>query len=200
MELLSFHGDPKVKKKYLSRVKAHAKADEIIKGQYWDDKKGCAVGCTIHSSDHSAYEKELGLPEWLAKLEDVIFEGLPNGEAKKWPSQFLEAIPVGINLDKVKWKFCVFVLKENIERVLGLRDISDDLKKKVVDSVRGVLKVHESAIEKNRWDESAAWSAAWSARSASSAAWSAESARSAAWSAAIKRYANHLLVLLEESK
>ena len=33
--LLSFHGDPAVKAKYLGRVQAHHDADEIIKGQYW---------------------------------------------------------------------------------------------------------------------------------------------------------------------
>ena len=81
----AFHNDEKIKKKYLSRLRAHQKADEIVKGFYWEMGKGCAVGCTIHSSDHGAYETELGIPRWLAKLEDRIFEGLPNGRAKKWP-------------------------------------------------------------------------------------------------------------------
>lgn len=53
----SFHNDQKIKTKYLARVRAHQKADEIIKGQYWEDGKGCAVGCTLHSSNHNAYEK-----------------------------------------------------------------------------------------------------------------------------------------------
>ncbi len=46
--LRAFHNNPKVKSKYLARVKAHEKADEIIKGTYWQGGKGCAVGCTIH--------------------------------------------------------------------------------------------------------------------------------------------------------
>ena len=54
----AFHGDPKVKTKYLKRVRAHRAADQIIHGTYWEDGKGCAVGCTIHSSDHAAYETE----------------------------------------------------------------------------------------------------------------------------------------------
>ena len=64
--LLSFHSDPSVKKKYLSRVEAHAKADEIIHGTYWENGKGCAVGCTIHSGRHQDYETELGIPRRLA--------------------------------------------------------------------------------------------------------------------------------------
>lgn len=50
-KILAFFGDPKIKAKYLRRVKAHYKADEIIKGTYWENGKGCAVGCTIEGSD-----------------------------------------------------------------------------------------------------------------------------------------------------
>ena len=52
----AFHNDPSIKEKYLTRVQAHYKADEIIQGKYWENGKGCAVGCTIHSSDHKNYE------------------------------------------------------------------------------------------------------------------------------------------------
>lgn len=40
----AFHGKKSIKAKYLSRVRAHAKADEIIKGTYWQEGKGCACG------------------------------------------------------------------------------------------------------------------------------------------------------------
>ena len=40
-KLLAFHNDPEIKAKYVARVKAHAEADEIIKGKYWEDGKGC---------------------------------------------------------------------------------------------------------------------------------------------------------------
>ena len=107
----AFHNDPKVKKKYLARVTAHQKADEIVKGYYWEKGKGCAVGCTIHSGDHKAYETELGIPEWLAKLEDRIFEGLPLKRAKQWPKEFLEAINIGSDLNKIKISFLIVVVE-----------------------------------------------------------------------------------------
>lgn len=56
-KLLSFHGKQEIKDQYIERIKAHAIADEIVKGQYWEDGKGCAVGCTIHGSNHLDYEK-----------------------------------------------------------------------------------------------------------------------------------------------
>ena len=46
-KLRAFRNDPKLKAKYLERVMAHEKADEIIQGIYWQDGKGCAVGCTL---------------------------------------------------------------------------------------------------------------------------------------------------------
>ena len=204
--LTSYKNDPKLKKLFVAEIENHRKQDQIIQGTYGKENgvwKGCAVGCSIHSlniklgksyktDDHSVYEKELGIPEWLARLEDTIFEGLPEKDAVNWPTQFAKAVPVGVNLGPVKWKFYAYLMKENIERVLTL-NISDELKKQVVDAIRGVLAVHESAIETGIWNESAAWSAAWSAArsAAASAAWSAarsaesaESAASAAESAA----------------
>jgi hypothetical protein len=194
----SYLNDTKLKKDFIKEVKWHEDQDKIIQGTYGKgdngDWKGCAVGCFIHSlgrlegekldtSNHKLYETKLGIPEWLARLEDTIFEGLPKDLAMKWPLRFSKAIPVGVDLEPIKWKFSAFILSENIERVLTL-NISDDLKKQVVDSIRGVLTLHEEAIKTGSWNESAAESA-WSARSAAESAWSAaESARSAAESAA----------------
>lgn len=62
----AFHNDKKVRTKFLKRIRAHAKADEFIKGTYWEGGKGCAVGCTIHGSNHKGYETELGIPQWVA--------------------------------------------------------------------------------------------------------------------------------------
>lgn len=112
MTLLAFHNDPEIKQKYLDRVQAHASADEIIKGRYWEKGKGCAVGCIIHGCNHSAYETELGIPEKLAHLEDRIFEGLPLDLAKTWPNRFLQAIKPGADLSKVWPKFAIFLLTD----------------------------------------------------------------------------------------
>ena len=84
----AFHSDPALKEQILTQLQAHYDADEIIKGVYWENGKGCAVGCTIHSRHHKNYETKLGIPEVLAYLEDNIFEWLPNDGAKEWPGNF----------------------------------------------------------------------------------------------------------------
>src|ERR1019366_3865717 len=108
----AFHGDPAIKQKYLTRVKNHRLADEIIHGKYWENGKGCAVGCTVHSNQHAAYESELGIPRILARLEDGIFESLSNGLALTWPERFLEAIKPGTDLSMVWPKFAVWMLTD----------------------------------------------------------------------------------------
>ncbi len=164
--MLSYNSDPNLKKMMVSEMEAHEKADAIVQGMYGETKdgkwRGYTVSCAIRSlnlkfgknlstSDHEVYETELGIPKWLAKLEDSIFEGLPVEKSKSWPKRFLSAVPVGKDLQPLKWKFCAFILKENIERVLTL-DIPKELKKQVVDSVRGVLNLHEQLFLRRLWD------------------------------------------------
>jgi hypothetical protein len=165
----SFHGDDAIKQKYLDRVRKHRELDNIIQGTGWEDGKGCAVGCTLENYDHYSYPIELGLPKWLAHLEDRIFEGLPGEEAMFWPEQFLSAIPVG-----------------------------SGLLKQVIIAINAVKKCHETELLSNTcsidW-ESASWAASSAAESAarsaaSSAARSAEyAAKSAYWAARSAEYA-----------
>ena len=112
--LRAFHGDKRIKAQYLARLRAHAAADEIIHGKYWSNGKGCAVGCTVHSGSHAAYETELGIPIMLARLEDRIFEGLDNSESKQFPLTFLSAIRPGADLSRVGWKFLYWLLTEEL--------------------------------------------------------------------------------------
>jgi hypothetical protein len=182
--LRAFHNKKSVKAKYLKRVRAHKKADSIVQGYgYWQDGKGCAVGCTIEGSDHSRYETELGIPEWLAYVEDKLFEGMSQKKARVWPAKFLSAIPVGADLEPVKNKFTVLLLEHalgSLDKVKYDDTKFPDVKAAIAGSKSAVLEMIR--CKREGLDESAAWSAAWSA--AESAAWSAASAASAARSAA----------------
>lgn len=186
----AFHADPKVKKTYLARVMAHAKADEIVKGKYWIGGKGCAVGCTIHSSNHASYETELGIPEWLARVEDTLFEGMSDKVAKTWPARFLKAINPGADLEKAKVPFLILVLKDSLKS-LGLVEFDAKKFPQVADAIAqskaAVKQMILAQRARNEIQIKAARSAAYSAYSAAySAADSAadSAARSAAYSAA----------------
>jgi len=192
-KLRAFHKSPSLKKDMVAEIMNHQKLDKIIKGTYgtkFDDKefRGCAVGCSIHSynirtgksirtNDHSAYETELGIPEYLARLEDYLFEAMPDDKAMKWPAEFMKAIPVGANLSMVAPKFISGTLKD----VVKLKKVKGN--KAVVKAVLDIAKLWEK-VASGHTPKSATWSAAESAaRSAAHPA--AESAvRLAALSAA----------------
>ena len=192
--LLAYHNDPKIKELYLTRVRAHQAHDEIVKGTYWEEGKGCAVGCTIEGDEHSRYETELGIPVQIAYLEDTLFEGMSNERAKEFPTQFLSSIHVGADLSLVIPKFYLEIL---LDKEHGVRNVALEDGKKAIDLV---AKVHRNHIKTGVIDEkkrleaelaavSAAKSEGWPAWSAGAAVnstvWSLRSTEwSAAWSAA----------------
>jgi len=181
MELKAFHNKQDNKQKILTQLESHYKADEIIKGTYWEEGKGCAVGCTVHSDNHKCYETELGIPEWLARLEDYLFENLPNKKAKEFPLKFIQSIPVGFeNWTKIYHKLCVYLLTDIIKT---------EKDEKVIHAVEDIVTLHAKAakgeIESNlSAARSAAWSAAWSAARSAAESAARSAAESAAWSAA----------------
>lgn len=151
--MLAFHNDPKIKEKYLLRVQAHRLADEIIKGQYWNKDedgifRGCAVGCTLHSNDHGAYESELGIPRILARLEDGIFENLSVDRAKIWPEEFLSAIKVGSDLSDVWPQFAMWLLID--EKYGALQYVKTDKQKKAIQTISDYFKVY-SKVTLRQW-------------------------------------------------
>src|SRR6266571_816570 len=180
----AFYNDPKIQKKYIDRVRAHQKADEIIQGKYWENGKGCAVGCIVEKpvNAHQALEKELQIPQMLGHLADRIFEGLTVEEAKKFPLRFIKAISLGSDLSKVGYKFQVWLL---VDKHNGIIQWANEETKKIIIEI---AELHKALADGKKIDCSAAESAAesaWSAAesAAGSAAESAESAGSAAESA-----------------
>ena len=191
--LLAYHNDPEIKAAIMAQLQAHYGSDEIVKGQYWKNGKGCAVGCTIHSGDHVEYEGRFGIPIMLARLEDCIFEGLPNGAAKEWPLWFMNAIEPGADLSRVGWKFLYWLLTdEKVNPGISHPSVSEAVKQ-CAEVLKPLTEGEQADENLARSAASAAWNAARSAarraaRSAArSAAWcagSAENAAESAWDAA----------------
>ncbi len=191
-KLIAFHGSPAIKAQLLEELREHAAHDRIVKGQYWENGKGCAVGCTIQGDDHSLYESRLGIPKQIAHLEDVLFEALPNEDAMRFPIEFIEAIPVGADLSLVVSNLMYDLLTDNDFGLLALPDLAEDVKtaiEAVAKCYRRRLSGDEPSKEEwsasgelawDAWDARAAWDA-WDARDArdARAAWAARDARDA---------------------
>ena len=214
----AWHNDPALKQATVAEMAAHREADNLVKGVYWEGGKGCAVGCLIHSGNHAEYEPRFGIPQALARLEDAIFENLPNADAMLWPERFLKAAQPGADLSLVQWQFLEFVVEDALSQkgAESVREACQPALAVVRAKARGEAVSASAArsAERPAWSatrsaaRSAAWSAArsaaWSAASAASAVWSAanaaRSAESAAWGAAWKRYADKLIELMEAAQ
>lgn len=194
----AFHNNVQIKKKYLKRVRDHAKLDQIVKGQYWENGKGCAVGCTIHSDRHSNYETELGIPTVLARLEDRIFEGLDNKRAMLWPEQFLSAIKTGADLSKVWPKFAIFLLTDKSQ--CDNRHSSCELVAKAYQDELDGVRINWMKVRRAASAADAAVAAYAAATYAAAAAVDAAAVWSASMTEAYDKQADMLLKLLKEAK
>lgn len=174
---LSYKNDPAIKAALIARMDAHAAADEIIKGTGWKNGKGCFIGCSLNDYDHTRWPEELGLPEWLARLSDAVFEGLPNADAMTFATELPRRIPVGVDLEPLQ---CLLAIAR-IDRMLTTQ--RDELKANHLYGVHEAILQTVAALEavrKAHEESSGTESAALSARSAALSA-----ARSAEWPAAL---------------
>ena len=83
--MLAYHNDPALKAKLLADLQVHADADQLVKGQYWEDGKGSAVGCTLHSlgatktDNYAEYHKcRIKVDSWIEWYDSQrkIFESV----------------------------------------------------------------------------------------------------------------------------
>jgi len=227
MAILSFPNNDK--QMYLDRVRRHREADELIRGTDWEDGRGCAVGCTLETYDHSLYPELLGVPEQLAHLQDWLFENLPENHLT-WPERFLSAIPEQVDLSRVYSQWVVRLLNR---RLASLGDGNELWRLQVRYIVEEVKELFSGGIlaEKSAWARAwtrawvvgktvgktaektagaAAWAAAWASRgvgfageSAGAAAWASRGvgfAGESARAAEITQQANDLIELLSTTK
>ena len=192
----TYLNSPELKAAFLAEITKHEVQDMFIKGTYGQmngDFKGCAIGCSLHSLNvlqgktgaaladltdhHERYPAELGWPLWLAHLEDIIFENLPDDLATTWPRRIAEAVPVGtVVADIVLAKILRWMLADP---EFGVRFATDD------EEIRGyidgmiagfdaeIVSGGQATAEEREAAARAAWHA-WGARAANAAraAWS----------------------------
>lgn len=191
-----------IKEKYVERATMHQKAGDFEKNHYWDGTKGCAVGCLAHDKDnpHETLAKELDTPEWVFRCTDTIFEGLPLEESKKWPVDFIKALPVGLTNEQWDGQIKAPFLNIISESIQNISNAPVDRPRDDIDSF--CLKVAGDATRTAvRWGDAAyaVYAACYAAFYAAVAARAASTAR-AARAARYKYFAEQLLLLMKETQ
>lgn len=128
------------------------------------------------------------MPERLvARLEDGIFERLPNGTAAKFPKRFLAAIKPGADLSLVGAKFMVWLLIDPKDGVLQYaRPDGAKAIKRVAELYQ--RKIDGKRVQKQTW------------KNAAYAADAADAARQEARDKHAIKMANKLIQLLKEAE
>ena len=179
----------------LASLQAHAEADRIIKGSYWEDGKGCAVGCAIHDfrpgqeGEHALFPELFGVSRRFAHLIDGMFESLPNGRAQEWPGQVMSSVKQGTDTDRAVDEWLFWLLSDETSPIAQWREESH---------IAGVAALYKRQLDgdgptNDEWTAAgAAGAAAWAAGDAAWAAGDAardagdaagDAARDAAWAA-----------------
>lgn len=190
----------------IARFGAYVVAKKVTQGGgFYEGGGGGFVGCCAEARNYPLAAAELGWPEWFARLVDSIFDGLPTSEtapeAEQFGASLLEAIPVGVDLDAIRYAFLLAVqqrvetLLETCEETDAAR-VGEAVKQAIAylsdplgpDSVNASWVASLSAktaeatarVHQGLSTQAAAWSA-WSAATSGDSPWAvSESARSAA--------------------
>jgi len=160
----------------LEVAQRHYDAENLLKsGEYGfnDDGswkgQGCSIGCFACDAGyknegeiHAFVAEKYGYPEWAVRLQDTIFEGLPEDNRKEWHLNFSKAVSGVTDWQSTLHKIHCAILDCALETAGPVKSV-----------VLMVRKLHE-----DQCTDGEKWSAA---RSAARSAGNAESARSAAY-------------------
>lgn len=173
---LSYKADPALKAEHVAQAEHHAAADMLLSGTYGEISgshfRGCSVGCFAHDiapkaggNLHLTVAEARGLPEWLVRLQDSMFEGLPDEERATFHVELARRIPVGVDLEPVKHWIAI----SRIDRMLATQRTALEAShphgvheaiQQVVAALEVGRRLHEAAAGGDSCDlsaESAAW-------------------------------------------
>ena len=110
-------------------IAEHIKADAVLAGTYWEDGKGCFIGCLTYSDDPSKVTERFGLPEPSVRIAEHIFEKLSRIEKEKGINFFKDVGDAigkdGKDLSKVHWVFLKDLLENLPEQEPEIQRVID---------------------------------------------------------------------------
>lgn len=159
-------------------ARRHRDADMLRAGRYGEMNDGkfhaCSIGCFAYEvaperfsasagwmddNQHRIVAEAYDYPEWLARLQDTVFEGLPPEDRLDWHVQIADAIAAR----KRDWQIILRAVHAAILR------ISYRTAGSASEAVQAVLDLHEKAAEGEAIPDEE-WSAASSSPSRAAAA------------------------------
>lgn len=157
MNLNAFLSTPAVRDSYIARLRRHVVEKCLIPGPLaWDGTRGSLVGCLLESEDLAGWEKELGLPQWLATTADGLAAEQQSIEAAAaFGVELLTAITPGADASRAGSAVILSVLDDACQFVAQLEVVPAELKH----ALEQVQTLHRRSLADAR-PSSAEWRAA----------------------------------------
>jgi hypothetical protein len=173
---------------FAEMARRHRAADMLAAGAFeMVDGQACSVGCFCYDyglppSDFTGLAKLTGYPEAAHRLQEAIFEGLPESKRADWHVAFAEKAATVTD-----WQA---VIDKTVLASLRIAEPHDTSEGKVVTAVTALYERRLNGDNPSEAEWRAAKAAAWAteaaagaAEAAAWAAWAAEAAAGAAWAA-----------------
>jgi len=140
----AWNNDKNLWRAMIDAADEHERLDNYLAGTYGTEggAKACSVGCSVRSANkvlglkikqdsHRGLADAMGVPVFITRLQDRLFEGMASELRPAWTGRLFRAIRPGVDLSPVLPKFLLGLLESMPEQ-------SGDIKK-VVDQVKDVL-------------------------------------------------------------
>ena len=131
--MLTWHNEPHRRDKMVASMAAHILADRLVAGATGgSQQKGCTVACAYQSVigtwegcyDHAGLADHLGVPQWVPRLADRIYEGLPKDDQPAFSQAWLARLPVGVDVvtSGLSRRLMAWVIRESRGNMQRCRD------------------------------------------------------------------------------
>jgi hypothetical protein len=103
--------------------------------------------------DHDQYETRYGIPTFLARFEDTVFERLMEPDYKDWPRQFIYAMPVGVDLLPILPRIVIELVTRNEKIRKAFLYRTSDKKEEALATYIKLFRLFASTEDSEKTDE-----------------------------------------------
>lgn len=136
----AFNGDPKVRAAAIDHLTRALNARKITEGSLaWNGHEGSLAGALAQTADADAWQRQLGLPKWMANALDAVMQAFGDHDALQETIEVLGSIKPGQRLEAAGSTFVCRLLAE----------VAKDIHQQsaVANSIVEIVKLHYLRIQ-----------------------------------------------------
>lgn len=115
--MLSYNNDAAIKEKFVFNFAEKRKLGKVVQEQGFINSRNVCFMARRFDSGHS--NTQPAWPDWLAVLADSIFVHLSVEDAEQFGTDFLSVVPIGVNLEPVRFLTAIKRHERQLNSLLG---------------------------------------------------------------------------------